>query len=414
MATLKAVVDHRKADGTYCVKIRITHNRKSLYISTSLYVTDRQLTKSKKIKDHNVIMASNRLIDEMRSIIVTIEGLDYMDCDRLRRIVTAKMAQGKDFRLDFYEYAERKIAKKSFNNAKVAKTVLAHLMAFAPTLDVNNITYKFIISFREYMESKGISNNSINIYLSKIRHLIHLAKDDYNDDDTVNVRVNPFKKDVIPSMEATRHNVLTAEQVRNLLHIKGDRNENFARDVFMLSFCLIGINMVDLFSLKKSDVEDGLLTYNRQKTKTVRADKAKITIRIEPEAQELIDRYSTSCDDYLLSLHNRYSDSRSASMSINTFLKRLKLYDSTLPSDLFYYYARHSWATIAYNDCGIDLQTIHEALNHASSREMKITDVYVKKDFTRIWAANRKVLDYIYKNSSTGEAEEKRMSVHKI
>jgi hypothetical protein len=43
------------------------------------------------------------------------------------------------------------------------------------------------------------------------------------------------------------------------------------------------------------------------------------------------------------------------------------------------------------------MQTIHEALNHASDANMKITDVYVKKDFTRIWEANRKVLDYVFK-----------------
>jgi integrase len=82
--------------------------------------------------------------------------------------------------------------------------------------------------------------------------------------------------------------------------------------------------------------------------------------------------------------------------SVNLFLKRLRQYDKTLPNDLYYYYARHTWATIAYNDCGIDMQTIHEALNHASDANMKITDVYVKKEFTRIWDANRKVLDFVF------------------
>jgi integrase len=81
---------------------------------------------------------------------------------------------------------------------------------------------------------------------------------------------------------------------------------------------------------------------------------------------------------------------------VNDFLRRLRLYDKTLPARLSYYYARHSWATIARNDCEIDMQTINEALNHASDANMKITDVYVKKDFTRIWEANRKVLDYVF------------------
>jgi len=88
-------------------------------------------------------------------------------------------------------------------------------------------------------------------------------------------------------------------------------------------------------------------------------------------------------------------------VSINKMFKRLRLYDPTLPTGLSYYYARHSWATIAYNDCGIDMQTIHEALNHASDSSMKITDIYVKKDFTRIWEANRKVLDFVFRKEKT-------------
>ena len=396
MATLKAVVDHRKADGTYCVKIRLTHNRKSLYIPTSLYIIEQQLTKSKKIKDHNIILATNKLIDEMRNIIVGIDDLDYMDCERLRKIITDRMSQGKTFRLDFYEYAQEKMKKMSRRNAIVHTTALNNLKEYCPRLDVNDMTYKFIVDFRQYLEDKGIANNGIQVYLTKIKHLLNLAKNDYNDDDTTNIRVNPFKKGVIPPVEATPHNVLSVEQMRRLASICGDKNENFARDVFLLSFCFIGINLVDLFRLKKKDVVNNLLTYERQKTATVRQDKARITIRVEPEAWSIIDKYSCASDDYLLSFHNRYSSYEVMKTAINLFLKRLRMYDDTLPTNLFYYYARHSWATIAYNDCGIDMQTIHEALNHASDANMKITDVYVKKDFTRIWEANRKVLDYVF------------------
>ena len=152
--------------------------------------------------------------------------------------------------------------------------------------------------------------------------------------------------------------------------------------------------------LKKTDVTDGVLTYCREKTRGRRADKARIMIRIEDEASLLIDRYS-DYGDYLLNFHNRYNKHVNMLVSINKMFKRLRLYDPTLPTGLSYYYARHSWATIAYNDCGIDMQTIHEALNHASDSSMKITDIYVKKDFTRIWEANRKVLDFVFGKEKT-------------
>jgi integrase len=59
-----------------------------------------------------------------------------------------------------------------------------------------------------------------------------------------------------------------------------------------------------------------------------------------------------------------------------------------------FYSARHSWATIARNDLSIDKYTIHEALNHSDS-EMSITDGYIRKDFSNINIANRKVIDYV-------------------
>lgn len=399
MATLKAVVDHRKADGTYNVKIRLTHNRKALYIPTELYITERQMTRSKKIKDPNIVSATDSLIDEMRKAIASIRHIEQMDCSQLREALHRKMSEGEVFRLDFFEYAASKIEKMSGNTRITYRTSFNRLKKFRSVLDVNDINYKFITSFKAYLENEGIANNGIAVYLSKIKRIFNLAKEEYNDDDIVRIKTSPFKRGVVPSEEATEHKILSAEQVRRISTINGDKSENFARDMFLLSFYLIGVNGVDLYNLKKDNLKDGVLTYNRQKTKSRRQDKALISIKIEPEAAALIEKYSSDDkDEYLLNLHRRYSLYSTMRTSINLFLKRLRQYDKTLPNDLYYYYARHTWATIAYNDCGIDMQTIHEALNHASDANMKITDVYVKKDFSRIWDANRKVLDFVFKN----------------
>lgn len=396
MATLKAVVDHRKADGTYCVKIRLTHNRKALYIPTMIYVTDRELTKSKKIKDTNVVMTTNKIIDGMRSAILSIEDVNLMTCEELRDAML-KVYNGKDtFKLDFYEYALTQIAKMKPATALSHMTAINNLKKYKNTLDINDITNKLILSFKSHLNDNGVSKNSINLYLTKIQHIINLAKDEFNDDDNIRVNVRQFKKGVIERNDPSEHRVLTATQIRRIATFTGDRYENFARDIFILSFCLIGINIVDLYNLKKKDVQNGILTYNRAKTKDRRADKARISIRIEEEAMNIIQRYTELNGEQLLNFHRRYKSFESMSHSLMPLYNRFKRYDKSLPSRLTFYHARHSWATIAYNNCGIDMQTIHEALNHASDANMKITDVYVKKDFTRIWEANRKVLDFVF------------------
>ena len=60
------------------------------------------------------------------------------------------------------------------------------------------------------------------------------------------------------------------------------------------------------------------------------------------------------------------------------------------------YYARHSWATIARNNCGVSKDDVHLALNHIDN-DLKVTDLYIEKDWSMIDNANRKVIDFIFK-----------------
>lgn len=53
------------------------------------------------------------------------------------------------------------------------------------------------------------------------------------------------------------------------------------------------------------------------------------------------------------------------------------------------------WATLARNECGISRDDVAEALNHARRGSDRVTDIYIERDFTRVWEANRKVLDLV-------------------
>jgi integrase len=66
-----------------------------------------------------------------------------------------------------------------------------------------------------------------------------------------------------------------------------------------------------------------------------------------------------------------------------------------VPEGLNFYYARHTWSTLAMNTCGFDFDTVHQALNHARRGADRVTGIYVERDFTKAWEANRKVLDLL-------------------
>ena len=60
-----------------------------------------------------------------------------------------------------------------------------------------------------------------------------------------------------------------------------------------------------------------------------------------------------------------------------------------------FYISRHSWATIALNKVGIDKYIVHAALNHIDD-SMKVTDIYIERDFVNENKANAKVVKYVF------------------
>lgn len=55
MATFKAEIQNKRADGTYNLRIRITHNREIKRLSTNIYVTSENLTRAGKIKNQKIL-----------------------------------------------------------------------------------------------------------------------------------------------------------------------------------------------------------------------------------------------------------------------------------------------------------------------------------------------------------------------
>jgi len=153
-----------------------------------------------------------------------------------------------------------------------------------------------------------------------------------------------------------------------------------ARDVFMLSFYLIGINIKDLCSLK--EIQDGRIEFNRAKTGRP------YSLKVYPEAQEIINKYKGN--RWLLNFSDLYTDYRNLNKIINKKLKTIGgKVDINLP--IATYYARHSWATIA-SSLNISKDIIQHALGHGLNT---VTDLYVDFDLNKVDEANLKVIQAI-------------------
>lgn len=140
--------------------------------------------------------------------------------------------------------------------------------------------------------------------------------------------------------------------------------------------------MIDLSRLK--EITDGRILYKRAKTGT------QYSIKVEPEALEIINRYKGS--EHLISFFDKehYLFRQS---SMNKSLK-LMCQELHLPK-ISVYWARHSFATIAY-EIGIPIDIIADCLGHKTVH--KITNIYIRKDLSKIDEANRKVINYVLYN----------------
>ena len=421
MLTIKAMVkkDGLRVDRTYNVKLSFTYNRKVKRLSTSLFATADDLTKSLDFKDGTPIKRKvDKLVESYREMCdkLQVDANNYT-LDEILEMLKADEERHKP--VDFIQFCQWWISTTTIKGKKNYQSAVNAFIAYLGTdhLEASKITASVINGFMGYLmkqsEEKAEAlakagkriptNRSISLYLGSLRHLFNEAKKKHNDYDRNIIRItnSPFEYVTIPKQQATRKRAITSEQIRSIWQypyerkidgtLKQESITNLAKDCFILSFCLIGMNSADLFNC--TELNDDTITYYRTKTTARRLDKAKMEVKIPSFLEPLFEKYRDKTGKRVFKFYRLYNTNKNFNRAINLGLKtigeKLKLID------LEYYAARHSWATIALNKCRIDKYVVHEALNHIDE-SMRVTDIYIERDFVNENKANEKVVKYVF------------------
>ena len=420
MLTIKAEIKRSelKVDGTYNVKIRFTLDRKVKRLSTNLFVTQQDLTKSLKFKEDTSIKREiDRLILYYREQCLKLQlDQNHYSLDEIVEFLNGE--QEKQQTIDFIKFSREWIASttiKGAPNYTTASNALVRVIG-KEELDINLITLDFLEDFKSFLnkereirtkrlmqQGKRVpSNRSLSLYLISIKKLFNEAKKRYNkkDKNLILIPNSPFIELEIPKQEATRKRAISADIIKKVWKLpykdmkkgyKATCRYNLAKDCFILSFCLMGMNSADLYNA--TEMKGNTITYNRTKTKDRRLDKAQMKVDIPKLAQSLIEKYKDKTGKRLFNFYQYYVDEKGFNKAINYGLKEIgRLLEI---DDLEYYAARHSWATIALNKVGIDKYTVHAALNHVGET-MRVTDIYIERDFVNENKANAKVVKYVF------------------
>ena len=416
MLTIKAEIkkSELKVDGTYNVKIRFTLDRKVKRLSTNLFITSKDLTKSLKFKeDTSIKRAIDRLVLYYREQCFKLQlDQNHYSLDEIIEFLNGE--QEKQQTIDFIKFSREWIASTTIKGAPNYTTLVRFIGK--EELDINLITLDFLESFKAFLnkereirtkrlmqQGKRVpSNRSLSLYLISIKKLFNEAKKKYNkkEKNLILIPNSPFMELEIPKQEATRKRAISADIIKKLWKLpykdmkkgyKSTCHYNLAKDCFILSFCLMGINSADLYNA--TEMEGYTIVYNRTKTKDRRLDKAQMKVDIPRLILPLVEKYKDKTGKRLFNFYQYYADEKDFNKAINYGLKEICTILEI--DDLEYYAARHSWATIALNKAGIDKYIVHAALNHIDDA-MKVTDIYIERDFVNENKANTKVAKYVF------------------
>ncbi len=371
-------LDTRRAlkDGTYPVQIKVGYGT-NLYLSTGIYLAPSDWNAKLQVcigpgsrKINNILgmlllSINNRIAELMERGVFT-----SLTKEQLRQMLTNLQLNAPTVDVPTLgHYFTKVIELKTGSTRTSYDQTRKRLSEYCGDLDkvkFSDLNYSFLEGWQKQLGK--YKRNTISRRMKDLKAVIRYAYEN-------GVEVNPAYLKIDSSAEDdTPLRSLPVTAMRQLMDMKLSGKKAMYRDAFVLSFLLIGINPTDLKKLTKDSVVNGRLQYKRSKTGK------NYSIRIEPEAQAIIDRYSG--EKHLLNYAEKY---KCFEQNCNNFL-------SSVTDGLTLYWARYSWANYAV-DLDIPKDTISESLGHRHGAH--ITGIYIRYSLDKIDAANRAVIDYV-------------------
>ena len=371
-------LDKRRAlkDGTYPVQIKVGYGT-NLYLPTGVYLEadawdDRlQLCVGKQARTINNVLSTSLLRVTNRIMELRETGqYDTYTAAQLRQMLTDLTLTAPTVGvLHLGDYIDKVKTLKTPKTAQSYDQTTQRLKLYCDPYKVKlqDMSYAWWEAWVKSMQDAGLKRNTVAKYLKCVKTVIRYAEEDGAPINKAYTKIDSRAESDTPMRNLP---IETLRRVRDTV-IQG--KTAIYKDAFMLSFYLIGINMADMLALPKDCIVNGRLQYKRAKTGK------NYSIKIEPEAQAIIDKYPGK--DRLLVFAEKYKDFR---FMCNRTLNNLE-------AGLTWYWARYSWANYAV-DLDIPKDTISEALGHKHGST--ITGIYIKYSLDKVDEANRKVIDY--------------------
>lgn len=385
MATLNAVIVPAKAlkGGRHKIRISVAHNAETRYLVTNIIIdSSKEFRNGAIVKRPDAAILNTKLrgiIQRYQDIVDEMPYASALSCAEL--ICQIKSAGNDRHRTLGSVYDEmmessnikptsRKIYEGRWN--VLGKIVDANMLIES----FNHITVLNVING---LKKRCVSAATICNYLIFIKSIINYAKKlGY-----AQYRVDPFVGIQIPHAER-RDAWLKTEEIRKIRDLKiSSRISRTYRDIFMLSYYLGGINLVDLSKINFNEQTD-TIKYVRTKTENRPKINKYVEFDIPEEAKEIINRLKDK-DGFIIK--NKYRH-------VNNYIGRalIRIAKMTGIKKIIYYSARKSFAQHAC-DLGVSNGVIDYILGHKLGSGGTTLYHYISVTPAQATAAIRLVLD---------------------
>ena len=393
MATIKlAVLKHTKSkDGSYKIRISIGHRSETHYIVTPYSVNALSEFDNGIVvrvpNAHEINIKLRNLLNDYEERLERINSPEDYTCKELRDLLKSMRTHSSKvtFKQVSEQYQKELIEDGRGSYAGMLQNSLRLFFEFTGgDVFLSEISTITISEFERWLKRKGVSQTYISMTLSMTRTIVNRAIRMQ----LVTYSVHPFTYGKRPA-DPERELDISVEDVRAIRDAQPRlKKQRIARDIFMLSYYLGGINLIDLLEIDFRGVS--VLEYTRHKSRNMKLSDKRISFTLQPEAKELISKWmnrNTGRLDfgYKFSYKNFLAY---VTRSIKSLAKDIDIQDYR---KVCYYTARKSFVQHGF-DLGISLEVLEYCIGQSVKNNRPIFN-YLKIMRKHADVAFRQILD---------------------
>lgn len=327
-----------------------------------------------KLTGRKLILSGLESPDEVMKILFGVDISSVLFVDYGRTYADELRAQS----VRFDKIGDVKKRNNLIGNARVYENVVNQLANSHPFLAIDKVSYNDLMSFRNHQESLGNSKNTVHLYLRTLRSLYNKAVKVYGFSDTrpfdgvferLKTKSYENKKKYID-----KESVLKLE---NMQHIADSASKY--TDLWLLQFYFGGADLMDIYFLKKNQIRNGRIYFERGKNATG----LMIDLLVADKALAILDKWADKTkSEWLFPWRKDVDGYKTFSRKMYGYLRKVQARNEieVLPmgGNLGSKVARHTFATIAKQK-GVHYEVLRELMGH----ERDEVDNYYKDRFSQ-------------------------------